>query len=359
MRPPNRHDPFYEKTMEEPDFEALLDYLKNIRGFDFTGYKRPSLKRLTTKRMERIGVNSYNEYLDYLQVYPHELNHLFDALLLNVTTFFRDVPAWEIIQKDIIPRLLASKPNNELIRIWSAGCATGEEAYTIAIILAEVLGIEALRQRVKIYATDLDEAALAQGRLAIYSAKDLQNIPEQLRGKYFEPAGNNYTFSTDLRRCVIFGQHDLTQDAPISRLDILLCRNTLMYFNSETQARILARFHFALNDNGFLFVGKAEMLLSHTNLFNPVNLKYRIFSKLARISLRDRLLIIAEAGKTEVSNNLFGNMRLHDESFESLPIAQILVDIKGNITLVNREARVMFGINFQDMGRPFQDMEVS
>lgn len=343
----------------DPTFEALLEYLKQIRGFDFTGYKRPSLKRLTTKRMQRLGVNSFSDYLDYIQVYPNEVNHLFDTLLLNVTTFFRDAPAWEVIQNDIIPRIIAFKQNKEPIRAWSAGCASGEEAYTIAMILAEVLGAETFRERVKIYATDLDDDALAQGRLAIYSAKALQNLPEELRNKYFDTAGTNYMFRPDLRRCVIFGRHDLTHDAPISRLDLLVCRNTLMYFNSETQARILARFHFALNDTGYLFVGKAEMLLTHANLFNPANLKHRIFAKVPRISLRDRLLIMAETGNTEASNNIVVNMRLRDEAIESLPVAQIVVDIQGNLALANREARILFNLNTQDIGRPIQDLEIS
>ncbi len=343
----------------DPSFEALLEYLKQIRGFDFTGYKRPSLKRLTSKRMQRVGVNSFSDYLDYIQVYPNEVNHLFDTLLLNVTTFFRDAPAWEVIQNDIIPRIISIKQNKDPIRAWSAGCASGEEAYTIAMILAEVLGAETFRERVKIYATDLDDEALAQGRLAIYSAKALQNLPEELRNKYFDTAGTNYMFRPDLRRCVIFGRHDLTHDAPISRLDLLVCRNTLMYFNSETQARILARFHFALNDTGYLFVGKAEMLLTHANLFNPANLKHRIFGKVPRISLRDRLLIMAESGNTEASNNLIGNMRLRDEAFESLPVAQIVVDIQGNLALANREARILFNLNTQDIGRPIQDLEIS
>ena len=343
----------------DPTFEALLEYLKQIRGFDFTGYKRPSLKRLTSKRMQRVGVNSFSDYLDYIQVYPNEVNHLFDTLLLNVTTFFRDAPAWEVIQNDIIPRIVGVKDNKDSIRAWSAGCASGEEAYTIAIVLAEILGAEAFRERVKIYATDLDDDALAQGRLAIYSAKALENLPEQLRSKYFETAGTNYMFRPDLRRCVIFGRHDLTHDAPISRLDLLVCRNTLMYFNSETQARILARFHFALNDTGYLFVGKAEMLLTHANLFNPANLKHRIFSKVPRISLRDRLLIMAESGNTEAGNNIVANMRLRDEVIESLPVAQIVVDIQGNLALANREARILFNINSQDIGRPIQDLEIS
>ncbi len=346
-------------AQEDPTFEALLQYLKQTRGFDFTGYKRPSLMRLTSKRMQRVGVESYGDYLDYLEANPLELNELFDALLLNVTTFFRDLPAWNCLEQEVIPRILERKPNNELIRVWSAGCASGEEAYTIAILLAEAMGEEAFRSQVKIYAIDLDEEAITRGRLATYTARELRNVPEALQEKYFDLSKNAYTFRSDLRRCVIFGRNNLVQDAPIGHLDLLICRNTLMYFNAETQARVLARFHFALKEQGFLFVGKAEMLLTHANLFTPVNLKYRIFSKLSKVTLRDRLLVIAEAGNTEVSNHLEKNMRLRDEALESLPIPQIVVDVQGNLALVNRQARILFGLTNQDIGRPLQDLELS
>jgi two-component system CheB/CheR fusion protein len=344
---------------QDSDFEALLNYLKRFRGFDFTGYKRPSLMRLMKKRMAKVGVDSFSEYLDYLEVNSIELSHLFDALLLNVTTFFRDATAWNCLTEEIVPRILANKTENEPIRVWSAGCASGEEAYTLAIVLAEALGAEAFRARVKIYATDLDEDALNRGRLASYSDKELRDVPDTLREQYFEPSRTHYTFRNDLRRCVIFGRHDLVQDAPISRLDLLLCRNTLMYFNAETQARILVRFHFALKDTGFLFVGKAEMLLTHVNLFNPVQLKYRIFSKVPKVTLRDRLLIIAESGNTEAGNHLVENMRLRDEAFDSLPIAQINIDIHGNLALANRQARLLFNLSSNDLGRPLQDLELS
>jgi two-component system CheB/CheR fusion protein len=251
------------------------------------------------------------------------------------------------------------KPDNELIRVWTAGCASGEEAYTIAMILAEILGEEAFRSRVKIYATDLDEDAIAYGRLATYTDRQLGDLPEPLREKYFDSTRNAYTFRADLRRCVIFGRNNLVQDAPIGHLDLLICRNTLMYFNAETQARVLARFHFALKDRGFLFVGKAEMLLTHANLFTPINLKHRIFAQLSQAALRDRQLVIAEAGNTEVGNHVMRNMRLRDEAFESLPIAQIVVDIHGKLVVANRQARILFNLINQDLERPLQDLELS
>jgi two-component system, chemotaxis family, CheB/CheR fusion protein len=344
---------------DDPNFEALLHYLKRTRGFDFTGYKRPSLMRLTKKRMQIAGAESFTEYLDYLEANPLELNHLFDALLLNVTTFFRDLPAWNYLTQEVIPQIIEMKPDHEIIRVWTAGCASGEEAYTIAIIFAEILGEEAFRSRVKIYATDLDEDAITYGRLATYTARQLENIPEHLREKYFDSTRNAYSFRTDLRRCVIFGRNNLVQDAPIGHLDLLICRNTLMYFNAETQSRILARFHFALKERGFLFVGKAEMLLTHANLFTPVNLKHRIFAKLSQMTLRDRRLVLTEAGNTEVGNHVMRNMRLRDEAFESLPVAQILVDIDGKLTLANRQARILFNLTNPDLERPLQDFELS
>jgi two-component system CheB/CheR fusion protein len=156
------------------------------------------------------------------------------------------------------------------------------------MLIAETLGVEDFRQWVKIYATDVDEETLQQASQAVYSAKDIQSIPLELRDKYFELVGESYVFRQDLRRSVIFGRHNLIQDAPISRIDLLVCRNTLMYFHREAQGQILARFHFVLNDTGYLFLGKAEMLLMHANLFTPIELKNRIFTKVLLTNKRDR-----------------------------------------------------------------------
>jgi two-component system CheB/CheR fusion protein len=138
-----------------------------------------------------------------------------------------------------------------------------------------------------------------------------------------------------------------------------VCRNTLMYFNAETQSRILARFHFALNDTGFLFLGRAEMMLTRANLFTPLQLKYRIFSKVPRPTLRDRLLIVAQAGNLEMGNHLVGHIRLRDAAFDAAPVAQVVLDLQGTLMMVNQEARMAFGIHPQDVGRPFYELELS
>src|SRR5437764_9765228 len=143
----------------DQDFAALLDYVKESRGFDFSGYKQTTLTRRLTKRMQAVNAENYGDYTDYLQVHPEEFNNLFNSILINVTSFFRDPGAWDYLRAEIIPRIAKDKPTQPL-RIWSAGCASGEEAYTVAMVVAEALGEKQLRERVKIYATDADEEAL-------------------------------------------------------------------------------------------------------------------------------------------------------------------------------------------------------
>ncbi|MEQ8962329.1 MAG: protein-glutamate O-methyltransferase CheR [Coleofasciculus sp. C2-GNP5-27] len=217
-----------QQQEENRIFEYLLEYLKETRGFDFTGYKRSTLKRRVTRRMQSHQIDNFGDYLDYLEVHPEEFEPLFNTILINVTAFFRDTDAWNYLRHQILPQLLQEKDRQGQIRVWSAGCSSGEEAYSIAILLAEMMGLEQLRQRVKIYATDVDEEALNQARLARYSSKALENLSEEWRQRYFEQVGNQYVFRYDIRRVVIFGRNDLVQDAPISRLDLLICRNTLI-----------------------------------------------------------------------------------------------------------------------------------
>jgi two-component system CheB/CheR fusion protein len=347
---------------DDPKFEALLHFLQQQRGFDFTGYKRPSLVRRVERRMQMVGVKAYDDYRDHLEVHPEEFAQLFNTILINVTSFFRDEPAWDYLRQEVVPRLLAAKHSHDSVRVWSAGCASGQEAYSLAIVLAEALGLEAFRERVKIYATDVDEEALGQARLASYTPKDMEGMDGTLRERYFEAGSGRYVFRTDLRRSVIFGRHDLVHDAPISRLDLLVCRNALMYFNAETQANILQRFHFALNGNGdgnkgFLFLGRAEMLLSHANLFAPVDLRCRVFEKVPAPGQRQRAPAVALAEPNELP--VIRNGRLRDLALDEGPMAKLVVDMDGNLCAANARARLLFTINPKDIGRALQDLEIS
>ncbi len=342
-----------EETDQE--FDELLLMLRETRGFDFTGYKRTTLHRRLRRRMDARGLSTLSEYRDYLELEPDEFARLFDSLLINVTGFFRDPTAWQALQETVLPEMLSAKGPRRPLRVWSAGCATGEEAYTLAIVLAEAMGVEDFMSRVKIYATDLDEDALQQARAGTYAERQVADVGEELRKKYFEVTGARYAFRRDMRRQIIFGRNDLTRDAPISRVDLLVARNTLMYFNAETQASIIRKFHFALTDPGFLFLGKAEMLLNHGDQFEPVDLRRRVFRKVGSSALADtpRMAAAGPGGSTEPGTVL------EAAALASGPVAQLVIDRAGQLAAANIRAESLFNLRPRDVGRPFQDLEVS
>jgi two-component system CheB/CheR fusion protein len=346
-------------SVPEPDasFEALLDFLNRARGIDFTGYKRNSLERRFRRRLAVVGCASFGDYLDFLQVHPDEYEQLLDTLLINVTEFFRDPDSWDYLRSDVLPALLDAKPADEPIRVWSAGCAAGQEAYTVAMVLAELLGAEDYRERVKIYATDIDEDALGSARQAVYGPREVESVPEALRERYFERVDQRFAFRKDLRRTVIFGRNNLVQDAPISRLDLLVCRNTLMYLNAATQGRILRGFHFALRDHGILMLGKSEMMVSHRDLFSALDLRKRVFSRRTRAAV---LKVAGRGNGGEVAVPVTDDERMSREAaLEVGPHPQLIVSRAGLLTFANLPARALFAIGLEDVGRPFKDLEVS
>jgi two-component system CheB/CheR fusion protein len=338
------------------DFDRLLEYLKDARGFDFSAYKSATMSRRIEKRMGTIGVKSYSDYIDFLEVHPNEFAELFNVILINVTAFFRDPETFEYIRNTIIPDVVSTKQPDDPIRVWSAGCASGEEAYSIAILLSESLGPQAYRDRVKIYGTDIDEDALSVARHATYTEKQIEAVPPPLREKYFDHASSRWSVQKEHRRSVIFGRHELLDDAPISRVDLLLCRNTLMYFNQEAQSRIVSRFHFALRDGGYLVLGKAEMLLNFSAVFETLDIKRRVFRKVRGATLSREHGYPAREERpmaVGVSN------RLREIAFDQDPITQLVLDARGALVLANTRARELFRLSPRDIGRPLQDLELS
>jgi two-component system, chemotaxis family, CheB/CheR fusion protein len=350
---------------EEVDstLEDLLAFIRDSRGFDFTGYKRSSLARRIRKRMHEAGSPDYADYRDQLESNTEEFGHLFNTILINVTSFFRDTETWTFLQREVLPELLADTNREREIRVWSAGCASGEEAYSLAIAFAEALGVEECAKRVKIYGTDVDDEALRDARIGLYSAKAIEAIPAEFRDKYFERNGTQFSFRrADLRRRVIFGRHDIARDAPISRLDLLVCRNALMYFNVETQAQVIDRFHFALREGGYLFLGKAEMLLSDSERFEVVSMRQRIFRRrpgTATVPRYQSAPIRLDFIGTPEMREVGRKRQLRDLALESAPFAAIGIDSQGNVVLINSQMRNIFGITSRDIGRQFHDLEIS
>jgi len=346
-----------DKAVPDPAFEALLHYLQEARGLDFRGYKRTSLRRRISLRMEALGVEDFATYRAHLEADPAEFENLLNTVLINVTSFFRDPEAWEVLRERVIPAILEKAEDDRPIRVWSVGCASGEEPYSIAMLFAEAMGSAEFCRRVKIHATDLDEEALKTARQATFSARDVEGVPPELLKKYFERTNNHYVFERELRRCVIFGRHNIVHDAPISRIDLLTCRNLLIYLEADTQAIVLPRLHYALNRDGYLFLGKAETQLARSALFSAVETKHRIFTKVPQEWRRP--LGSFSAARASRMEPALADLRLLDSVVNETGVAMLVVDDRGAVVLANTMARHLLGVGEADLGRPFQDLPIS
>jgi two-component system CheB/CheR fusion protein len=263
---------------KEDTLRELLQELAEQRNFDFRGYKKTTLERRFRRRMFQLSMGGYAEYGEYIRTHPDEVNELLSTLLINVTEFFRDPPAWEILRHEILPPLLKRIKPGHSFRAWSAGCASGEEPYSIAIILAEHFGHRIQNYDVKIYATDIDEEALNTARRGEYSLEAVKQVRPEWREKYFH-GKESLRVNRELRRMVIFGRSNLGQDAPISHVNLLVCRNVLIYFDSDLQKKILTRLQYAIEPGGVLFLGKSESQLANSRHFQRMNSRWRIFQR--------------------------------------------------------------------------------
>ncbi|MCI3273955.1 CheR family methyltransferase [Streptomyces cylindrosporus] len=263
------------------EWGRILDLLRRTRGFTFTGYKHGVLERSVSRRMAVLGITSYTAYRQRLAAGPGECDLLLRALLIGTTSFFRDPSAWDYLRREVVPELLEESVPGREIRVWSAGCARGEEAYSLAILFAEAIGRGPVLPDVRIFATDVDPDALQVARSGLYPGKAVTAMPSRLRDTYLTPQGDQYRIRSGLRCSVVFGRHDIMRDVPLSGVDLLVCRNTLMYFDTTTQAGVLDGFRFALRGGGFLFLGRAETLAIYGHdTFVPVERRQRVYRRL-------------------------------------------------------------------------------
>jgi two-component system, chemotaxis family, CheB/CheR fusion protein len=250
-------------TPSRPDEERLLrtflDQLREQTGIDFNSYKRATILRRLQRRMAATGTAKLRDYIRYLQAHPDEYQRLTSSFLIKVTQFFRDRDLFNHLRDVIVPQLIEDARGREReLRFWSAGCATGEEAYSLAMLVADALGDEVDQFNVRIFATDVDGDAITFARRGVYPAAAVSELPADLVDRHFVKAGDGYEVRKRIRSMTVFGQHDLGQRAPFPRVDLTLCRNVLIYFTAELQKRALQLFAFSLRDGGFLVLGKAE-----------------------------------------------------------------------------------------------------
>ncbi len=249
---------------------------------DMTRYRPQYVERRVATRLRALGLHSYRQYADYIETHPEEYAKLVDTLTINVTEFFRDAPVFDLIRSQVLPELVASRlaARQRMIRVWSAGCATGEEPYSIAMALLEALGDDARHMRVSVLATDLDEGALRKAREATYPIERLGSIPEALRLKYVEVDADVFRIRPEITRLVKFRKLDLFSDRPLSVVDMVFCRNVFIYFNREQQEAALEAFWSAIVRGGYLVLGRSEKLApAMAKRFELVSGRERIYRK--------------------------------------------------------------------------------
>ena len=272
--------PVEPELREEQQQQALREVFTNLRvrtGHDFANYKRPTVLRRIERRVNVRGLSSLPEYAAYLKENTVETQALLKDLLISVTNFFRDKEAFLYLERDVLPRILADKTSKDQIRLWVAGCATGEEAYSLAMLLTEQISHLTNAPSVQIFATDIDEDAIATARSGFYTLNDAADVSPERLHRFFTAEKNGFRVRRELRELILFANHNLLKDPAFSKLDLVTCRNLLIYFNQTAQERVLETFHFALKPNGYLFLGRSESIDGAGDLYAAFNREERIF----------------------------------------------------------------------------------
>ncbi|BBK41130.1 chemotaxis protein CheR [Allostella vacuolata] len=268
-------------TDQPPELAAargeIYAILRNQLGHDFSGYKKRTFGRRVQRRMQVTQADSVEDYIARLEQDPDEATALFRDLLINVTSFFRDDEAFEALGRLVVPRLLEGRGATDTVRIWVPACATGEEAFSLAILLSEQLQHQTARPRIQIFATDIDELALNVARAARFPRALLEGMSAERLARFFTYEDGSYVLNKEQREMCIFSPHSVIRDPPFSRLDLVSCRNLLIYFGPQVQAQVIPIFHYALRPGGFLFLGIAENIGEFGDIFVPVDKKQRIF----------------------------------------------------------------------------------
>ncbi|MEO6909763.1 MAG: CheR family methyltransferase, partial [Edaphobacter sp.] len=272
-----------ERKHQEPQdddhaFDSILNLVSTAQGADFTKYKPSTIQRRTQQRMASLGIASFAAYLDYLGLHPEELARLSNHILIPVTEFFRNPEVFEDLTKTVFPTIVEQKSKG-VLRLWVVACSSGEEVYSLAISMLEFLEGSISSPRVQIFGTDINEKGIGKARIGTYSEKALKNVSGERLTKFFTKVPGGYQVNKVVRSLCVFARQDVTRDPPFSNLDLISCRNFLIYVQPELQQKIISTFHYALNSTGFLLLGSAESAVSYPEIFTPLNKKNKIYSK--------------------------------------------------------------------------------
>ncbi|MFL5258347.1 MAG: chemotaxis protein CheB [Hyphomicrobiales bacterium] len=332
----------------------VLGYVRARTGHDFAKYKRSTVLRRIARRMQVAKQPDLRAYYSYLTEKPEEAQQLLSDLLISVTTFFRDAQAFEALAAQVVPHLFTIKKPSTGVRVWIAGCATGEEAYTLGILLLEEAARQETPPPIQIFASDPDIGALATGREGRYPLSIEADLTEDRLGRFFSREDDHYRVKQELRDIVLFASHSILRDPPFSRIDLISCRNLLIYLDRDLQQQACTAFHYALNPGGFLFLGASESADSPAGLFRTVDRKYRIYQTTAQSGdkprLPPRLLGTLATREIAPANRpaAQGEMALHRQALEATAPPSVLVDDVHRVVHLSDNA----GRYFQPAGGP-------
>ena len=329
---------------EPRGLEALYRVLETEFGIDFNHYKPSTVTRRIERRLALAQSQNIDEYLARLRSERDELDALYRDLLIGVTRFFRDPEAFDVLEQQILPDLLKREPRSTPLRLWVAGCATGEEAYSLAILLQDLMATHGERP-VKIFATDVHRGSLDRAATAAYDEEAVSNVSAERLARYFTQNGDLYQVVPELRQMVVFAQHNVISDAPFTRLDLVTCRNLLIYLQPPAQQRILSFFHFGLNHNGFLFLGPSESLGPVADGFDVVDKRWQLYRKggevRTRIDVRRRPGVATIDGRTAVTpvlpaarHSLGQLLSVYDTLLEETMPPSLIVNDRGELVHV-------------------------
>jgi two-component system CheB/CheR fusion protein len=351
-----------EEGAEEASLQRFLEGLKERHGVDFTSYKTPTILRRLKRRMVATETATIEDYALYLDDHPEELPQLVNTLLIKVTQFFRNPELFAHLRKEVLPGLIEeARQKGRQLRIWSAGCATGEEAYSLAIMLSELLGSEAALADVRIFATDIDREAVDFARRGVYPAGALSGISEEQRERYFFEEDGHYEIKKSVRGMIVFGEHDLARRSPFPRIDLVVSRNVLIYFTAELQRRALELFAFSLRNGGYLVLGKAETASILPEFFASEQRQHKVYRREGeRLPLPGtspvpaplaRQARVAPGGGSPAAQSPGRRHRTTDESLVNrLPVGVVVVDRRYDILDLNAAARALLSIRGAAVG---------
>jgi two-component system, chemotaxis family, CheB/CheR fusion protein len=277
INPPIDSDP--EDSFKRETMNRLFSILRAHKKVDFSGYKQSTVMRRIQRRMTVHKTKTLLDYIEYIEAHHDEVHSLYNDILINVTDFFRDPESFASLTKKIFPPLLEGKSNGDSIRIWVPGCSTGEEAYSIAITLLECLDSLGKQNSVQIFATDISERSIRKARIGRYSESLLHGVSKERLERFFDRVEGGYQVNRRVRDLCLFSRHDVTNDPPFAKLDLISCRNVMIYFSNHLQKRVIPIFHYALLPSGSLWLGRAENLGEYSQLFDLVEKEHKIYTK--------------------------------------------------------------------------------